>query len=125
MTLEEALVSYLKPVLGNRVYPDVLPRDVVLPAVSYTTVSVIRAHALQNDPGFVKHRVQFTYYAKTLKQAKEAARSITKLLRDFRGQMSDVFIQSTLIQSENSRYENDTKLFSVVQEFEFQYDEEG
>ena len=123
MRLEEAINQFMQPKLRNRLYPYVLPQKPVLPAVVYNSVSIERVHALQKDTGFVKHRLQFSTYAKTAKQATETASIIRAELSDFSGDMAGLSIGGVLLISEVTDYEKDTDLYSVKVEFEFQYEE--
>ena len=123
MRLEEAVSQYLQAKLNNKLYPQVLPQRVELPAVAYTSVSIERLHALQKDTGFAKHRLQFVCYAKSLKQALKTSEVIRSELQDFIGVMAGINIGGVLIMSETSDYENATGLYCVRLEFEFQYEE--
>lgn len=123
MRLEEAVSQYLQAQLNNRLYPQVLPQKVGLPAVAYTSVSIERLHALQKDTGYAKHRLQFASYAKSLKQAVETSEVIRSELQDFSGVMAGINIGGVLIMSETSDYENTTGLYCVRLEFEFQHEE--
>jgi len=123
MRLEEAVSQYLQAKLNNKLYPQVLPQKVELPAVAYTSVSIERLHALQKDTGFAKHRLQFVCYAKSLKQALKTSEVIRSELQDFIGVMAGINIGGVLIMSETSDYENATGLYCVRLEFEFQYEE--
>lgn len=123
MRLEEAVNQYLQAKLNNRLYPQVLPQKVELPAVAYTSVSIERLHALNKDTGFAKHRLQFACYAKALIHAVETSELIRAQLQDFSGDMSGIYIGGVLIMSETSDYESATGLYCVRLEFEFQYEE--
>ena len=123
MRLEQAINQYLQAKLNNRLYPQVLPQKVDLPAVAYTSVSIERLHALQKDTGFAKHRIQFACYANSFKQAVETAEKIRKEIQGFIGDMAGIYIGGVLILSETSDYEENTGLYCVRLEFEFQYEE--
>ncbi len=123
MRLEEAVNQFMQGKLSNRLYPYILPQKPNLPAVAYTSVSIERVHALQKDTGFVKHRFQFSCFAKTAKEATGTATLIRSELSDFSGNMAGLNIGGVLIISETADYEKDTELYSVKIEFEFQYEE--
>lgn len=124
MRLEEAVSLHLSNKLEDRLYPYVIPQDKALPAVAYESVSIERIHSLLRDTGFVKHRFQFSVYAKTAKQAAETALVIRKEFADFSGDMEGLVIGGVLIMAETTDYEKDTQLYSVKTEFEFFYEEE-
>lgn len=62
--------------VGTRVYPNVLPEDVTLPAIAYRTVSAVRIGGR-----CVQRRVQIDMYALTYTEVK-AGRDAIKALAD-------------------------------------------
>ena len=123
MRLEEALSSHLQTKLNSRMYPFLLPQKCDFPAIVYFPVSVERLHALIEDTGFVKQRIQFTCHAKSYKESVETASIIKNELQNFHGVMSELTIGSVLIINETSDFEPKTQIYSVILEFEFQFEE--
>ncbi|WP_366923875.1 hypothetical protein MFMK1_000793 [Metallumcola ferriviriculae] len=123
MRLEEAVSAHLQPKLNNRLYPFLLPQNILLPAVVYLPVSVERLRSLVEDSGFIKQRLQFSCYATSYKEAVQTARIIQSELQNFNGPMAGLSIGSVLLMEEISDYEPDTEIYSVSFEFEFQFEE--
>lgn len=71
----------------------------------------------------MKQRLQFSCFAKSYKQAAETAKTIQGALQDFSGAMNGLTIGAVLLLDEVSDYEQDTGLYSVSLEFEFQFEE--
>lgn len=123
MRLEEAVSDYLQPKLNNRLFPFLLPQKCSLPAVVYLPISVERLHSLLADTGFVKQRLQFSCFGKSYKEAVQTAKTIQTELQNFSGAMSGLSIGSVLLMEEITDYEQDTDIYSVSLEFEFQFEE--
>ncbi len=93
MNIEQALTAYLKAhaalaaLIGGRVYPQRLPQDPVLPAVTYTVISDPREHTHAGPAGLAHPRVQLDAWAGTTSQAREVARELRRALDGYRGVM--------------------------------------
>ena len=97
------------PALGDRVYPLVLPQNVVYPAAVYQRISAIRYPAFGQDADAAEATLQVDIYAhrdggynafNTLVQAVRAA-----LQRQATGDAIDMFLEA-----ERDDFEEDTKL---------------
>ena len=68
----------IKKIVGNKIYPVVLPQNIALPAIVYSSVLANYDSALQGDTGFVRQTIQIVSHAKTYKEARELSRLIKK-----------------------------------------------
>ena len=134
MDLLEAIYSYLvknksvKSKVGDKIYPVLLPQDCVLPAIVYAPVVANYSSAHQGDTGYVKQTVQITCHATTFKEARQLSRLIKKLLQDYRGNMSGLFIEAVFIKTDfdidgNSSLKFDMDEYMSSIEFEIHFNE--
>ena len=134
MDILEAIYSYLsknesvKNYVDGRLYPILLPQDCVLPAIVYAPVVANYSSAHQGDTGYVKQTVQITCHANTFKEARKLSRLIKKLLQDYRGNMSGLFIEAVFIKTDfdidgNSSLKFDMDEYMSSIEFEIHFNE--
>lgn len=134
MDILEAIYSYLsknesvKNYVDGRLYPILLPQDCVLPAIVYAPVVANYSSAHQGDTGYVKQTVQITCHANTFKEARQLSRLIKKLLQDYRGNMSGLFIEAVFIKTDfdidgNSSLKFDMDEYMSSIEFEIHFNE--
>lgn len=132
MTIDDALYSYLSTNAGlialvsTRIYPEVLPKGTVQPAVVHQQISGPRIHAMGNDPGLTHPRWQFTVYAGTKLAAKGAAVKLREALQNYSGTMGGVdgvMVQRIYIEDEASGQDPDTGLFYVRQDYTIWHEE--
>ena len=134
MDILEAIYSYLsknesvKNYVDGRLYPILLPQDCVLPAIVYAPVVANYGSAHQGDTGFVKQTVQITCHDTTFKEVRKLSRVIKKLLQDYRGDMSGLFIEAVFIKTDfdidgNSSLKFDMDEYMSSIEFEIHFNE--
>lgn len=134
MDILEAIYSYLsknesvKNYVDGRLYPILLPQDCVLPAIVYAPVVANYSSAHQGDTGYVKQTIQITCHANTFKDARKLSRLIKKLLQDYRGDMSGLFIEAVFIKTDfdidgNSSLKFDMDEYMSSIEFEIHFNE--
>ncbi len=134
MTLEEALYSYLKDVaglkalVGDRIYPVVIPQKADMPAVAFQRVSGVREHTMGDDPGLAHPRIQFSCYGQTYSSAKNTAQEVRKALQDQRnttwGGAGGVKVQAIMLENElDLPWEPDSRLFCAVLDFTIWHEE--
>jgi len=93
MRFEEALFAHLKDctglknLVGDRIYPLVLPQKAVLPAVTYQKISGERLHKLQGDTGLTRPVYQLSCWAENYAQCKAAAEQVRLCLQKHSGLM--------------------------------------
>lgn len=116
----------IKKIVGNKIYPVILPQNLVLPAIVYSSVLTNYDSALQGDTGFVRQTIQIVSHAKTYKEARELSRLIKKIIQNLHGNMGGVFIEAVFIKTDyelntNTSLKFDTEEYMCSIEFEFYY----
>lgn len=116
----------IKKIVGNKIYPVILPQNVTLPAIVYSSVLANYDSALQGDTGFVRQTIQIVSHAKTYKEARELSRLIKKRIQNLYGNMGGVFIEAVFIKTDyelntNTALKFDTEEYMCSIEFEFYY----
>ncbi len=133
MRFEEALFAHLKDctglknLVGDRIYPLVLPQKAVLPAVTYQKISGERLHELQGDTGFTRPVYQLSCLAETYAQCKAVAEQVRLCLQNHSGLMGGiegVAVGAVLLEGELEGYESDTGTFYINMDFQFYYSEQ-
>lgn len=115
MTVEFDIFDALKGLVGNRVYPDVGPADVLKPYATYQQVGGIPLNFVENAVPSKSHgrfqvNVWSTSRAECASLSRQAAAAlITGLLAE---KMSEPI----------AMYEEDTKLYGSMQDFGIWYD---
>jgi len=121
MQIGEALYSYLSSyagltaLVGNRIYPLILPQGVTLPAVTYTQISGPRVHCMGSDPGLTHPRFQVSVWAESYSDMATVAAQVRAALQDYSGTMGGddgVVVQRIFLEDETDRnFEPNTKTF--------------
>ena len=73
---------------GSKIYQNVVPQSVALPAISYMRISETPVHAMGSDPTITRARFQFNCWSTSPVQAKSIAEGVVDSLRDFTGQLT-------------------------------------
>lgn len=124
MDIEEVLVAYLKT-QNITVYPEEMPQNTTLPAVTYIKISDIKDHYLTGICELERPIFQFTAYALTKTAARTLAKLIKTTLSDYQGTLSGIQIQKIELQNEISNLETSpdgtTRVFTEDLEFEVNY----
>lgn len=93
MDFEEALYAALVAdgrvgaLVSTRVYPQVIPQDVDLPAIAYQKISGPRWTSHDGALGLVATRMQLTCTAESYADAKAVFHAVRELLSGFRGML--------------------------------------
>lgn len=118
MMLEKAIYSYistypgLTALVGNRIYPLVIPQNPTYPAVAYSRVSRVYEKDLSGT-AWNQSRMQFSVYARKYSDAKAVVEQIRAAFRDYRGKINGIDVMLADISNEVDLYEPDTALFHV------------
>ena len=132
MLIEEALYSLLKTDSGlfsyveTKIYPEILPEGVSLPAITYRQVSGNRYHSLNGDTGLTDPIFQISAFATTRSQARLIAEAVRSALQNHSGLMggeSGVNVQAVLLENELSGFDEGAKEFYVYQDYRFFFNE--
>lgn len=133
MWFEEALFAHLKGytglknLVGDRIYPLILPQKAVLPAITYQKISGERLHKLQGDTGFTRPVYQLSCLAENYAQCKAVAEQLRLCLQNHSGLMGGiegVAVGAVLLEGELEGYESDTGTFYINMDFQFYYSEQ-
>lgn len=112
----------LSALIATRVYPNVLPQNVTLPAISYRRVTAERISAMGSDSGVVRARFQFDVWAVSYADARAVTEQLRGALQRWRN-ASGTVIQDTFFLNEIDLYEDETRVHHVAVDFEINYEE--
>lgn len=121
--LETALVSALEDhpglgdLIGDKIYPLMVPQGIALPAVTYRRVSGERIHAMVDDPGLASPRIQVDAWGATYASAKAVAEQVIACLQRWSGTVETVIIQDTYFQGDTDIYDPDTERWQISMDF--------
>lgn len=114
MMLEERLYTYLtadsglSTLIGTRLYPDVLPENVTLPAVCYQRVSTVPTHSRDGGAKLFMCRFQFDVFGADAKGVRQTVLALEAALNGFKG-ITDPRVDATFIDNDGAQYENLTE----------------
>lgn len=128
ISIEEALFRYLSgyaglsELVGDRIYPDVLPQKVTMPAVKHQRIDTPREYSHSGDSNLAHPRFQFSGFALTKPAAKAVADQIRAAFNAYNqgrlngtivamGGAGGVDVQFCQVEDERSDYEPETLLF--------------
>lgn len=92
--------------VSTRIYPDVLPQGVTLPAVTYQHIFEQSNNHLGGSENTGETTVQFDVYASTRSEANTAAEAIRKELDNLSGTLSSIWFDSVLPDIGRHRFES-------------------
>lgn len=93
MSIESGLYTHLtndpdvSALVGDRIYPLLVPQDASLPAIAYQRISTGREEAHTGPSGLCSARIQLTCIADSYESAKSVADAVRKSLDGFSGTM--------------------------------------
>lgn len=120
---EEALFSFLvadtdlTALVGQRIYPLLLPQQPTTPAISYQRISTTPLYALNGNQQLTKVRIQFDIFGATLADAKSVAEALHSRLDAYRGLMGSVQVGSVFRASEMDLYDPSVESFRVSTDY--------
>jgi len=123
MIIEEALYAYLTnyaeltALVGDRIYPVILPQNTTLPAVTFQRISGIREYSQSGPSGLAHPRFQFSCWAEKYEEAKAVAEQIRLALEGYKGMMggSDgVRVDAIYVEDDHDIYDPETKEYHVA-----------
>lgn len=121
--LEQALYSILSAdgtvsgLVGTRIYPNVIPQDVSLPAIAYQRISAMRVFSHGGPSCLARPRFQITCLATSYSSAKAVANAVRGALNGYVGTAATVEIQASFIQNEFDTFTDDDDLHTVRQDY--------
>lgn len=133
MEIDEAIKAYLKTYTGltalvsDRIHSDQLPQSPTLPAVVFEFISEETTDTFtQPTTELTADTFQFTAWAVTRKAADSVARQIKKAFKNYSGLMGStggVTVNAVMQINKMKDYEESTKLYRTLYEFQFWYQE--
>ena len=133
MEIDEAIKAYLKTYSGltslvsDRIHSDQLPQNPTLPAVVFEFISEETTDTFtQPTSELTADTFQFSSWATTRKAADAVARQIKKAFKNCSGLMGGaggVLVDAVIQISKLKDYEESTKLYRTLYEFQFWYQE--
>lgn len=104
-TIEEAIKTKLSDatitaVVDLRVYPDILPQDTTLPAITYQQIGGFRGQVMDGVDGMVNARYQINCWDDTYEGARYLANVVNAVLNSFSGVVGTVKIFSMVFELE-------------------------
>ena len=133
--MDDSLYSYLSGYAGlvalvsKRIYPTIMPNNVILPAVSFQRISTERTHAFQADVALTSATYQISSWGKndTVKKGYAHADAVSKQVRaalqNYSGTMGSTTVNAVLLIGELTDYDTATETYAVHQDYEIWYQE--
>ena len=118
MVIEEAVTYHLEndagvaAIAGDRIYPNVIPQDVSLPALAYQVISRPGIMAHDGPPGYALPRFQVTAQAETYNQVVSLVNAVRVAFDGFSGLMGGaggVQVEGTFVQDVRDDYQFPTE----------------
>lgn len=110
----------LTALVGNRIYPMILPQGAVYPAVTYQRVSTYpRESCMGEDAGLARARIQVTAWAATFTGSKEVADQVRQALQRW----TTTGVQGSYIQGEYDLFDETAEYFGAAVDAEVIYEE--
>ncbi|GEM_PF-947418 len=90
---------------GNRVYPVLIPQDIVTPALAYQLISAPGQYTHdQGDIGLIRARMQLTAQAETYDALHALVRAVRAALTGYKGTVGTTELQALFIDSERHEW---------------------
>lgn len=125
-SIKEALYQHLisqaavTVLAGSRVYPDILPQEPALPAVTYIRRGVERSKTFCGTESLARSSFQLDTWAKTYAEAEELAQAVRAALTDFVGTMGGspgVYVSDVALENDFDLSDLEPGLFRVSMDF--------
>lgn len=106
MTIEQGLYTHLaadggvSALVSTRIYPQVIPQDVDLPAIAYQKISAPRDHTHDGPSGLVRARMQITCAGASYAVAKTLSEAVRAALDGFSGTMGSTTVNAVFLDNE-------------------------
>lgn len=105
--IRRAVVNYLKSnaevsaVLGGRIYPLEIPKNLKEQPFAFVVASVQRRHTKDGPTGAAQATVQISVWSSRVLDAEEGANVIRKAIDGFRGEMEGLVIRNVRSETES------------------------
>ncbi|MEQ8251576.1 MAG: DUF3168 domain-containing protein [Oceanibaculum nanhaiense] len=104
--------------LGDRIYPLVLPQNSGLPAATYQRIGGERFYDLDGGARPKRVTLQLDSWAADYAGAKALAGAIESVLDGYAGPMGDLVVSRSVILREDEEHEDQTKLWRVSVDYQ-------
>ena len=108
---------------GTRIYPNKLPQEPKLPALTYDLISSVRESVMSADSGDVHARVQVTAWANTYAAASNLNEGVRAAVQRWSGTSTGVVIQEIFIENEFSFHDEITGTYAHQSDLIVHYEE--
>jgi hypothetical protein len=111
MTLHEAWWRWVKTrpaiaeLLGERLYPNVLPDRVDLPAATYQRVGTDRERNLAGTSGLCRAVIELAIAAKTPEAGEQVADAVRQAIDGFQGDLGGVYAWEVSVEGQETGYD--------------------
>lgn len=109
--------SAVAAAVSTRVYVTRAPEAPTLPFIVLYRIVSTRHHTMQGNSGLLKVRVQASIFAKTIKEASEAATALRLCFDAFKGVQNSITFSAVLIETEFEAYEPQVEIRSIIQQY--------
>lgn len=107
----------IKALIGNRIFPLLLPDDCAKPAVSYQLISTVRDYDLDGPTGMQTVRIQFDCWGSRYAEARAVSAAIAALLDGFAGELATCEVLLATADGEQAGYDQNERAPYVQQDW--------
>jgi len=128
--IEAALVALLEQdaavaaIVGDRIYPSIIPQRVASPALAYWRVSTVRQQLFDHPAADAAVRYQIDAQADSYPVARELAGALRRALNGYRGTLDGEHIHHLVLAGEQDIYDTETGAHRVALDIIVTHDEE-
>ena len=115
MLIEEALFSRLSghaglaALVGDRIYPQVLPQGGTFPALTYAKTKGERVQAMGGNPGIARVTFRVAAWSDVYSDAKDASAQVRDALERWSGTEAGVTVLDSFLGDELDGYDDETQ----------------
>lgn len=113
--------------VSDRIYPLILPEDIILPAITFQKVGVERFLAMDRPSGLTKSLFLINIWGKSYIQVREIQESLRLCLEGYRNMSSDIMINCISFQFESDDFDGysntENSIFSVASRWDIWHNE--
>lgn len=109
--------STVAGLIGDRVYPLVLPQNPTLPAIVYQRIASPPDLSNDGPAGPLRTRLQLTLWASTWSGSRAIAAAVKAVLHGYSGSADGQDVLLVAEANETDGYESETKLFRVIADY--------
>jgi len=132
--IEASLEKYLltqstfTSLVSRRIYPESVPPNTKLPAVTYQTITDVKNHELTGQLALEDPMIQFTSYAELKSEVRAVTNVIKAILKNYNGTLNDNVIQLAKLAYQRSGEENSEdgtiRVYTEDLEYQVNYEKE-